>query len=593
VLVASLLLQQFALAAASPPLRSLDPPVLLPGGGEFLTWESSKPPQFSRTYYVDGSATNASDENPGTQLRPFKTINHAAQILRPGQRVLVAAGIYRERVAPARGGTGPDRMITYQAEPDAKVIIKGSRVIAPAWQPSTAEPVNAPQVVWMTKLNPSWFADGYDPFAVDNLTAAQFKKMPWAQPQQDNPVFHLPRGLVFQNGRRLRQVILPDELLAQAGTYWVDRINQTLHVRPFGDVAPNSAKWEITTRETVFAPRRENLGYIRVQGFTLEQVAGPWPFSQLGALSTMRGHHWIIEDNTIRQVNGAGMDIGRQKLEDYARVYGHHIVRRNHISDCGIVGICGFGPGDGKVSFGLLVEDNFIERCGWQDAENLHECGGIKLHCNNHCLVRRNLIVDTLHGPGIWMDAYNGYTRVCQNIILHSRGRGALFFEISFKPNLVDRNFIWDSSTFGILEADGNGQTFANNFIGDCHKGIELRGRQTDRVKAEDCGHHEVFNNIIVDCARPILERHNQSRIPSLLEGNMTNGVTARFDAEALRLAWRAMEPPPPTHPVNCITHDFFGRAVDPPHLIPGPFASWPRETNSVVFKRPESQYWQ
>jgi hypothetical protein len=69
------------------PLRSLEPAVLLPDGKEFKTWESPNKPKYSRTYYVDGQAAQASDENSGTRSKPFKTINHAAQILQPGERV--------------------------------------------------------------------------------------------------------------------------------------------------------------------------------------------------------------------------------------------------------------------------------------------------------------------------------------------------------------------------------------------------------------------------------------------------------------------------------------------------------------------------
>ena len=43
--------------------------------------------------------------------RPFRTIDAAAQVLRPGERVLIAEGVYRQSIRPARGGTGPDAMI--------------------------------------------------------------------------------------------------------------------------------------------------------------------------------------------------------------------------------------------------------------------------------------------------------------------------------------------------------------------------------------------------------------------------------------------------------------------------------------------------
>ncbi|MFH1267137.1 MAG: hypothetical protein ABIK89_15525, partial [Planctomycetota bacterium] len=113
---------------------SLDPPVYLPDGSEFKTWEA--PLTFSRTYHVEPSHPRASDENPGTEALPFLTINRAADVLQPGERVVIHAGTYRERVRPARGGAGADRMVSYEAQPGAEVVIKGSRVLHAKWLPS-------------------------------------------------------------------------------------------------------------------------------------------------------------------------------------------------------------------------------------------------------------------------------------------------------------------------------------------------------------------------------------------------------------------------------------------------------------------------
>jgi hypothetical protein len=38
-------------------------------------------------------------------------------VLQPGERVVVAAGVYRERIKPARGGSGPAALISYEAAP--------------------------------------------------------------------------------------------------------------------------------------------------------------------------------------------------------------------------------------------------------------------------------------------------------------------------------------------------------------------------------------------------------------------------------------------------------------------------------------------
>src|SRR6185369_8943040 len=85
----------------------------LPDGTEFVSWEQEL--KFSKTYYVDNTSPNADDNGPGDKAKPFKTINKAAQVLQPGERVVIAAGIYRECVRPARGGTGPSQMISYEA----------------------------------------------------------------------------------------------------------------------------------------------------------------------------------------------------------------------------------------------------------------------------------------------------------------------------------------------------------------------------------------------------------------------------------------------------------------------------------------------
>ncbi len=59
---------------------------------------------FSKTYYVDNGDPKADDNGPGTKTLPFRTINKAAQLLQPGERVVIASGVYRECVHPARGG---------------------------------------------------------------------------------------------------------------------------------------------------------------------------------------------------------------------------------------------------------------------------------------------------------------------------------------------------------------------------------------------------------------------------------------------------------------------------------------------------------
>lgn len=69
---------------------------ILPDGTSFQTWEDET--VYSKAYYVNQNHSRASDTNPGTLELPFKTIAKAAEVLQPGEKVIISSGIYREMV---------------------------------------------------------------------------------------------------------------------------------------------------------------------------------------------------------------------------------------------------------------------------------------------------------------------------------------------------------------------------------------------------------------------------------------------------------------------------------------------------------------
>jgi hypothetical protein len=105
--LAALLCLAAALAVGASSPEKAATGVLLPDGREFVSWE--QPLQFARAYYVDNRDPRAADSNPGTSDLPFLTIDKAARVLEPGERAVIREGVYRERIDPARGGTGPAR----------------------------------------------------------------------------------------------------------------------------------------------------------------------------------------------------------------------------------------------------------------------------------------------------------------------------------------------------------------------------------------------------------------------------------------------------------------------------------------------------
>ncbi len=487
------------------PLRSLDPPVLLPDGREFKTWEH--PARYTRTYYVSQKHPKVDDKNPGTRELPWKTISRAAEILKPGERVIVEEGVYRERVSPVRGGDGPGAMITYEAAGGQKVIIRGSERFTAKWAPSVGPSDESAKGVWTAEI-PRGVAQGVNPFALRNVPVENFLLSSPAAVERkvkmrQEPPYSLTQGLVFQDGRRMRQVANYKDLSKEAGAYWVAEGGGRVQIRPFDDLDPNEADFELTARIHAFAPVTDGLAFIRLKGFVVEYVAGRFPMPQYGAVSAMQGHHWIFEDNVIRQINALGLDFGHRHGFRYPRTFDSkpggigHIIRRNRFEDCGMCSMQGLGLIEG------LVEDNVAVRIGWQRVPRWYESAGIKLHYCHHTLVRRNLALDTIDAPGIWIDHSNYNTRCTQNVILGcDLGTlwGAFFFEGSQYLNMVDHNVIWGCDSNGFYQHDCDRLIVANNLIGECSRApFRMQGGGGTRIlggRITSCKQNRVVGNI-------------------------------------------------------------------------------------------------
>jgi len=506
----------FAGAAASPEKGATG--VLLPDGREFVSWE--RPLSFSRTYYVDNQDPRAEDSNPGTLELPFKTINKAAQIMEPGERVVIMEGVYRERVDPARGGTGPDKMIGYEAAPGAKVVIKGSRLVTSGWEPSTAYKLGSPGAdrakirIFRRGLEDVDF-QGYNPFGMASI----MQNRVYLMPKPEELWRHLVRrGMVFVDGRRLRQVELYQELGKADGAFWCEHNGLALHVRLPGDADPSGHEVELAVQEQVFAPRTPGLAYIRVKGLTFEHGANAFPPPQRGMVSMGRGHHWIIEDCVLREANGVALDIGAQDwdMEPPAAI-GHAIVRRNHIDQAGVCGIAGVGVQS------TLIESNLIEHVGDRDVELAWETGGIKLHLAKSCLLRANVIRHTVHAEAIWLDYENANTRVTGNVLGDNLEtlRGGIYLEASHDPNMIDNNIIWKATEgagggsynmpghggWGIT-VDGTDETvIAHNLIGLTQDAaVKFRNIESRIVtgRGGTTRRNKVLNNIFYRCGKAI-----------------------------------------------------------------------------------------
>lgn len=435
-------------------------------------------------------ATTGSDDADGSAERPFRSINRAAALARPGDTVVVHAGEYREWVTPARGGLSDARRITYTAADGEHVVIKGSERVT-GWEPDGG-------TVWRVAVPNTLFGD-FNPYAEE--VAGD-----WIVYAEGAPHKHL--GDVYLDGRSFYEVAdraglddpplrtkvlddwtrVPDQVRdpEQTRLVWYAEVGaeETTIWANFQGADPNTELVEINVRRSVFYPLVPHLDYITVRGFELAQAACPWTpptADQPGLIGPNWAKGWIIEDNVIHDAKCSAISIGKEastghnhatergdkpgyqyQLESVFAArqigwdrehIGSHVIRRNTIYDCGQNGVVGH--------LGCVfstIEDNHIYNIAIKREFYGYEIGGIKLHAAIDVVIRHNRIHDC--SLGTWLDWQTQGTRISRNI--YYRNNRDLFVEVSHGPYLADHNVFASRAAF---ESWSQGGAFVGNLF--------------------------------------------------------------------------------------------------------------------------------
>lgn len=578
---------------------------------------------YERVYVVDKHHPDASDTNPGTPEKPLRTINKAAQLAKPGEKVLVHGGVYREMIEPKRGGTSPKKMINYEAAHNEKVVVKGSRVLHNKWEQrsiyshdleDTSLTYTWSRKLWVTKIPDSLFLEAYFPFKLKNIMADEYKLMPWAKPIRGHAPFSLTRGMLFQNGKRLKQAEAYGDLTRIPGSFWVDNDHKTIHIHPFGSDNPNNDLFEVAVQSHLFKPQKIDLGYIKLKGFTFAHCANGFLRTSTGAVTARGGHHWIIENLTIRHINSSGLEFGHKAFEthdphpDNVRkdrpVKGGMIVRNNEIYQCGTAGIRSHTVKNG------IIAHNEIRHCGWQDAEYYWECSGIKMLRNTHTLVRGNHIHHIQGGSGIWLDWDNKHSRVTRNIIHDIQTlQGGIFVEASTSPSLVDNNIIWDIDGNGLYGNDSDHQLWLHNLVARTTQAAVHIVVATDRSldgEALTAEQNTIKNNMFIDAGRNMNLSAGNNKVdynlyittcqPDAidLQEQREKGYDKNsrkiygyvsFNPKVGFLRWEVPEKIQEVPAAEAVARDFFNNRRRSSSTLPGPFAEIP-ENGDILLRR-------
>ena len=418
-------------------------------------------------YYVNACAER---DGNGSKERPFKHIDDAARIAVAGDEVIVAPGIYREKVTPRNAGR-EDARIVYRSEKPLGAVITGAEPLT-GWKKQKGG-------VWVSRVKNSMFG-AYNPYT--QMVCGDWYFAP--------TVRHT--GSIFLDDKMMYETVSLDECAKgkadpcswdPEGSTWKWYTEQdgdeTVIYANFHKLDPNAHKVEIVVRRNCFMPDENGIGYITVSGFDINKGATTWapPAAyQDGLIGPHWSKGWIIEDCEVWGSRCCGISLGKYRDEENDMYFytkhvksptqmerdavcrgqyhgwlkekvGSHIIRRCHVHHCEQTGIVGRQGG----VFSIIEDCHIHHVCNSQQLGGA-ETAGIKLHAAIDVTIRRNHIHNCI--MGVWLDWEAQGARISQNLMHDNwrpagleQARGAMFstdvfIEVGHGPTLIDNNVL-------------------------------------------------------------------------------------------------------------------------------------------------------
>ncbi|MDQ6860949.1 MAG: right-handed parallel beta-helix repeat-containing protein [Verrucomicrobiota bacterium] len=325
---------------------------------------------------------------PAAQQR--RTINEAAAVVRPGDVVMIHAGLYREAVTVTKSGT-PERPIRFEAAPNARVTLTGADEIAD-WQDEGDGVYSVP---WPHRFLPWTKSDAHP----DN----EYHRLIGRTEQ------------VFADNYPLHQTLTRETL--SRGSFFVDFDAQRLFIVPPTGEAPGGNLGrpiiQASSRAVVFDCQG---AYVQLRGLRFRYAAN---HAQQGAVS-LSGRGDLLEDCTIEQTSGAGAVF---LAED-------QVARRCTFQDHGAIGIAA------TRAHNLLVTECVIRNNNTKGFSRDWEAGGAKIVLSRNVLVERSQFLSN-RGPGVWFDIGNEACAVRNCLVAENEGAG-IYCEISYGLHALD-----------------------------------------------------------------------------------------------------------------------------------------------------------
>ena len=366
------------------------------------------PVATARTLVVNPAAAAASDENPGTESRPFNTIGAAAAQVQPGDIVQIHTGVYREAVAIAASGTA-EQPIRFEAAPGAQVVVTGADRLTDWRKESAPEGENVYSTPWPHRFI-TWSRTGTHPGDDYHRVIGRAEQ-------------------VFVNGYLLRQVLSRDHVTR--GAFFVDLEARRLYAQADNnaDLASSNHLVEASARGSVWEVKGD---HVATRGITFRYAANQ---AQRG-MALFQGRAAVVEDCVFEWANTSGA---------------------NFLGDDQVVRRCAFRH-NGQAGFTtshshrLLVADCEVAYNNTKNFDRGWEAGAVKICLSRGVVLEQSRFVNN-RGHGVWFDIGNEAC-VVRNCLIADNEDSGIFYEISYGLHahdnvIVGNGFLAQAGSWG------------------------------------------------------------------------------------------------------------------------------------------------
>jgi len=426
--------------------------------------------KVEKIIYVDNENPKSSDENPGTEELPLRTIKQAIQKVEEnnskgiGVKVIIKKGVYRESIElPFRGNKQTDAPIIIEGDKKSKTIIKGSDIWTD-WQ--RHKETNIYTHKWEFK----WGLAPYPPNWEQFVTLEDIVRR---------------REMIFVNGKMLEQVLSPVEL--KEGSFYVSEEKETVYIWLPSDIDIKKAEIEVSVRKGLMRINGRKNVIVRNLIFMHDNTP-----VQGAAVNVVNSQNIIFEDCQFLWNNWGGFGFSAC----------NNVVARRCIANYN--GAVGMGAWKCR---NILFEDNETSYNNWRGVRGNFlgwAVGGVKaLHIHNGLFKNHKSFQNQTRG--FWFDSD------CEDIIVDNAFwcdnlTDGIFIEANQGPITIKNSKICFNKSYGILSNSANVSLENNIIYGNEKSQIQFMGgkeivlknfetQKEHRIKPEGW---KFSNNVIV-----------------------------------------------------------------------------------------------